>query len=125
MREHRYRCAQSLVFGLPVIALHLWGRQLGGDDAPRWVWLLQALLSGWVVYVGATGLLVEGVFELPRRVTADLLVATAAVGLWVASVTVGWMGRRPVWFFVVVLVVAGWTGFCWARGAARLKRSAG
>jgi cation transport ATPase len=115
LREYRYRCAQSLVFGLPVIALHLWGRRLGGDDAPRWVWLLQALLGGWVVYVGATGMLIEGLLLWRKRVTIDLIVSAIAILLWVASATVGWMGRRPGWFHVAVMLIACWTGWQWAR----------
>src|SRR5687768_5282994 len=59
-REYRYRFGQAVVFGLPVVALELWGRGLGGREAGRWVGVLQALLSGWVVYVAATGMLFEG-----------------------------------------------------------------
>ena len=53
LREYKYRFSQAAVFGLPVLALQGWGRSLGGPESERWVGVLQALLAGWVVYVGA------------------------------------------------------------------------
>ena len=35
LREYKYRFSQSIVFGLPVIALQLWGRALGTTDVLR------------------------------------------------------------------------------------------
>ena len=64
MREFQYRFAQATVFGLPVIALQICGPSLGGADAPRWVAILQILLCGWIVYVGAAGILFEGAILL-------------------------------------------------------------
>src|SRR4051812_19198715 len=58
LQEFRYRFGQSVVFGLPVLALQWFGRSLGGAESDRWVALLQGLLAGWVVYVAATGVLV-------------------------------------------------------------------
>src|SRR5437867_3364487 len=72
-REHRYRFAQTLIFGLPVLALQWFGRRLGGEEQDRWIGLLQALLTGWIVYVGAAGLAFEGLLLLRRRVTGALL----------------------------------------------------
>src|SRR3954466_3838186 len=60
VREFKYRFAQSAVFGLPVLALQRFGPALGGAESPRWVGVLQLLLAGWVVYVGAAGMLFEG-----------------------------------------------------------------
>src|SRR5439155_14755490 len=65
-REYKYRCAQAIIFGIPVIALQLFGRSLGGPEAPRWIAILQALLSGWVVYVAAAGMIFEGLILIPR-----------------------------------------------------------
>src|SRR5690349_16336516 len=79
-REFRYRCAQTIVFGIPVLALHRFGRSLGGPEADRWVAILQALLTGWIVYIAAAGMLFEGLISLPRRgPSPDLFVALAAV----------------------------------------------
>src|SRR5687767_3056847 len=60
LRESKYRFAQSVVFGLPVLALQWFGYRLGGTEADRWIGLLQLLLAGWIMYVGAAGLLFEG-----------------------------------------------------------------
>src|SRR5688572_24544066 len=85
LREYRYRFSQSLVFGLPVIALQFYGPLLGPNDSDRWVSLLQALLAGWVVYVNL-GMLAEGVLLLATRgVRFELLIAAAAVGLYLYS----------------------------------------
>ena len=46
LQEFRYRFGQSVVFGLPVLALQWFGRSLGGAESERWVALLQALLAG-------------------------------------------------------------------------------
>src|SRR5207247_2497394 len=58
-REQQYRFAQSVVFGLPVIALQLWGHKLGPIDAQRWASVMQLLLAGWVMYVNL-GMVFEG-----------------------------------------------------------------
>ena len=62
LREFKYRFGQSAVFGIPVVALQLWGAKLGPADSERWVSLLQAILCGWVVYVNL-GMLVEGLLH--------------------------------------------------------------
>jgi cation transport ATPase len=112
-REYQYRFAQSLVFGLPVFALQFFGRSLGGVESNRWVAIFQALLAGWVVYVGAAGMLFESLVHLARRrYTADLLPSAAAVALYLLTlprVTTG----RPGWFHWAVLVIALWTGVRW------------
>ena len=126
LREYKYRFSQAVVFGLPVLALQAWGRALGGPEADRWVGILQALLAGWVVYVGAAGMLFEGLILLPRRVMADLvpaLVAVLAYGFSVVSVlhvlVTGHLWYRPLLFHVSVLVVAAWTGLQWHRWSRR------
>ena len=120
IREYKYRLAQTLIFGLPVIGLQYFGRRLGGAEAERWVGVLQAVLTGWIVYVGAAGMLFEGIILLwLRRPTVELLVATMAVAMFLysaASVTGviirGELWYRPLVFHWVVIVVAGW---CAAR----------
>lgn len=126
LREFKYRFSQSVVFGIPVIALELWGRDLGGNDAERWVGILQALLAGWVVYVGAAGMLFEGFILLPRRVIADLIPALVAVLAYLVSVIsvlhvlfTGQLWYEPLLFHVSVIVVATWTGFQWYRWTRR------
>ncbi|MGH7215050.1 MAG: hypothetical protein ACREIT_09840 [Tepidisphaeraceae bacterium] len=124
VREYQYRCAQSMVFGLPVVGLQVWGNSLGGPEADRWVGALQALLAGWVVYVGAAGMLFEGALLLleRRRATGDFVVALLAVVAYLASlasvvalVVAGRALFRPVWFHWVVVALAAWTGFRWWR----------
>jgi hypothetical protein len=91
------------------------------------VTLFQALLAGWVVYVGTAGMLAEGAMLLlsrrPRRrhLLADLYVALAALLLYLAGLPrlVGLLvGYRPAasWpapFAASVLVLAVWCGFRW------------
>jgi hypothetical protein len=104
-REYKYRFAQALVFGLPVVGLEFYGRALGGVEAERWVRFLQGLLAGWVMYIGASGMLLEGV--LRKRVTLDFLVAASAVAMY----CVGWFWAG--WFSGTVLLIAIWTGLRW------------
>jgi cation transport ATPase len=127
LREYRYRCAQSLVFGLPVLFLEYFGASLGGAESARWVAVLQALLAGWVVYVGAAGMLFEGALLLRRRVTGDFVAAAVACAcyLWSVVSTLGVFARgapwyRPLLFDASVIVVAVWTAVQWHR----LRRSA-
>ncbi len=123
IREYQYRFAQSAVFGLPVIVLQYLGPSLGGTESDRWVGLLQALLCGWVTYVGAAGMLFEGLIVLSRgKLTIELLVALAAVGMYLFSagsllgvIFHGQLFYRPLLFHVVILLIAGWTGFRWWR----------
>jgi hypothetical protein len=121
-REHRYRCAQAIVFGLPVLALQWFGHGLGGepDEARRWTAVLQALLAGWVTYIAAAGMLAEGVLLIGRRFTFDLLVAAVALLLYVVSLisSLGVLVRGrplagPLFFHIVVILLAGWCGWRW------------
>jgi hypothetical protein len=122
LREHKYRFSQSIVFGLPVVALQLYGRALGPADSERWVSLLQALLAGWVLYVNL-GMLFEGILLLPaRRVTGDFLVSILAVALYGYSlvsaahgIVTGRLLYRPLLFHACVIVLAAWTGWRWWR----------
>jgi len=122
LREYKYRFGQSLVFGLPVIALQWYGRALGPTDSERWVALLSALLAGWVVYVNL-GMLFEGILLLPseRRVTGDLVVAVIAVALYVSSLLSaahGIVTGRLLWpllFHACVIVLGAWSAWQWLR----------
>ena len=126
LREYKYRFSQAAVFGLPVLALQLWGRALGGSDSDRWVGILQALLAGWVVYVGAAGMLFEGLILLSRRVIADLIPALVAVLAYLFSLIsvlhvllTGQLWYRPLLFHVSVIIVTAWTGLQWYRWSKR------
>jgi hypothetical protein len=120
LREYKYRFGQSVVFGLPVIALQVYGRALGPADSERWVSLLQALLAGWVLYVNV-GMLFEGFLLLPaRRVTGDFVVSIVAVALYGYNLVSAAHGIvtsrllfRPLLFHVVIMVLAAWTGWRW------------
>ena len=124
-----------MVFGLPVFGLELFGRSLGGPESGRWVALLQGLLAGWVLYVGAAGMLLEGILWLRRRrLGGDLLVAGVAVAaslftlarLATYALTPHAPSPRPanfpaLWFHWAVLLLIVWTGVRWwsfSRGAA-------
>jgi len=119
VREFKYRFAQSVVFGLPVLALQRFGSSLGWVEADRWVGVLQMLLAGWVVYVAAAGLLFEGILLLPGKISADLLVASTAVAVYLFSV-LGVMQilllakpwHEPI-FHVSVLLLIPWCGVRW------------
>jgi hypothetical protein len=117
--------------------LQWFGRSLGGPEAERWVAILQTLLTGWVVYVGAAGMLFESVLRLGRReLAADLVPSTAAValfaiGAWRTVLLVGDAGAAPApTFHWSVLVLIGWTGVRWSLSARsvqplKTRRSAG
>jgi cation transport ATPase len=121
LREYKYRCAQSLVFGIPVVLLHYFGHLLGGAEARLWSALLQIPLAGWVMYVGAAGMLFEGLLLLRRRVTLELLVACASIVtyLYSAGATLLWLlardPPRTLLFHASVILIAAWTGIQWRR----------
>ena len=135
VREFRYRFGQAFVFGLPVVALELGGRSLGGAESDRWVSLLQALLAGWVVYVAATGMAVEGAVVLldrrrpPAWLLADLIVACASALLYLISLLrlapllTGHPSANawPSLFTPAVVLLAGWSCLRWCA----TKSSAG
>lgn len=117
-REHRYRFAQGMVFGLPVVALQYLGPLLGGAEAGRWIGLFQALLAGWVVYVSATGMLVEGLLRHGRSI--DFPVALLALSVYLTSL-ISWLGLifqgrpfgLPPAFHITVAILVVWTGLRW------------
>jgi hypothetical protein len=123
LREYKYRFAQSLVFGLPVLALSFFGPALGGPEGGRWIGLLQALLAGWVMYVGASGMLVEALMR--RRLTLDGLVAAVAIGFYLlAAATAAWRMIVPsgngaslavsrLLFAGAVVIACAWAGVRW------------
>ena len=130
LREYKYRFAQSAVFGLPVLALQWIGRSLGGPEADRWVAIFQALLTGWVVYVGAAGMLFESVLRLGRRqLAADLVPSAAAVALFVVgarrtALLVANAASVPApTFHWSVLILIGWTALRWHLIARSMRRS--
>ncbi|WP_428937968.1 hypothetical protein [Fontivita pretiosa] len=134
VREYKYRFAQAMIFGLPVLGLQWVGNRLGGtaEEAERWVAVLQALMGGWVVYLSATGMLVEQVLLMSRparpssrawcgrRNIPELLVCVFAVALTLFSLLsvtgVFATGRpfyRPLLFHWAVMLLAGWCGLRW------------
>ena len=117
MREFRYRCAQSIIFGLPVLALQWLGPRLGGPEAPRWIAILQALLAGWIIYIAAAGMLLEGV--IARTHLLDTFVALLAIGLYLLSL----VGAVRVFHWVVLLLMA-WTAlrWTWLARSSRFER---
>jgi len=122
LREYKYRFSQSIVFGLPVVALQYWGRALGPVDSERWVSLLQALLAGWILYVNL-GMLFEGALLLGQRITGDFVIALIAALLYLASLISavhGVIASRlwyPLMFHAQVTLLAVWTGLQWLRHA--------
>jgi hypothetical protein len=126
VREFKYRFAQSIVFGLPVIALQRYGRSLGWVEADRWVGVLQLLLAGWVMYVGVAGMLFEGLVTIRRRVTLDFCVAVVAAGFYLFSagslvrLVIGGTARHRTMFDVAVAIAIAWSGARWFQ----LSRSA-
>jgi cation transport ATPase len=122
IREHKYRFAQCMVFGLPVMALYFFGPRLGGPETGRWIGLLQLLLGGWCLYIGALPLLSEGAMLLAMgKFRFDLLVGLAAAIVYVVG-AVGWIfilrGERPPMpsaFAITVVVLIVWSGVQWFR----------
>ena len=118
IREYKYRFSQSIVFGLPVLALQWCGPRLGPTDSQRWVSLLQALLCGWVLYVNL-GMFFEGVMLLAQRITGDFLIASLAIALYLASLISALHGIvtarlwYPLLFHLCVLLLALWTAWRW------------
>lgn len=109
IREFRYRCAQSIVFGLPVLALQWLGPRLGGPEAPRWIAILQALLAGWIIYVAAAGMLLEGLLTRSWKHLADTFIAILSIGLYLLSV----IGVARLFQWVVLLLIT-WSALRWA-----------
>jgi hypothetical protein len=119
-REYQYRFAQSVVFGSPVLVLQWFGPQLGGNPGEwqRWVGLLQAILTGWVTYVAAVAMLVEGL--ILRRLTLDAVVGAIAVFATVYSAIsvlgIFFQARPfygPLLFHVAVLMLIVYCGIRW------------
>lgn len=130
LREHKFRFSQAVVFGLPVLALQLFGSKLGGLEAKRWVVILQAVLAGWVAWTGTAGMLFEGVLLFQRRVAPDFVAACVGVSFYLIAII---MGIRSVmgyaepgpFFSLAVIWIAGWTGWQWWRYERRARASGG
>lgn len=122
-REFQYRFAQSVVFGLPVIALQYVGPMLGGisEERERWIGILQLLLTGWIVYVAAAGMVFEGILLVRQRFSLDLVIGLIAIGVFLYSaasvghVVVDGTLWYPVRFYLAVILLILWTGFRWWR----------
>jgi hypothetical protein len=124
LREYKYRCAQALIFGLPVIVLQYFGHSLGGTprEASRWIAILQALLAGWVTYIAAAGMLFEGLVLLSQGIRADLIVAAIAIAFYLFSAisTLGVFIKgqpffSPLLFHWTVIILAAWCAIRWRQ----------
>ena len=120
------------MFGLPVIGLQYFGAQLGGAESARWVTIMQIVLTGWIVFVAATGMISEGIVLLiaRRRVSLDFIVATLALLLFVFSCTsaatvVFGSKSQPTFFHIVVIMLAGWSGLRWISAGRSTTRESG
>jgi hypothetical protein len=135
LQEFKYRLGQAAVFGLPVLALEGFGRSLGGVDSDRWVFLLQSLLAGWVVYVAAAGMLAEAILLLAGRrlcghVFANGLVAVLALLAYLLGLVWGiaslarnggiWLHWRGFFSWAVV-IVAAWSAIQLWRMRKRVR----
>lgn len=91
-REYRARLAQSLVFGLPALAVHYLGPMLasgGGQSAGSMAfpWLLEMVLVGWALWVAGLPVLWQGAWSLMHlRPTADLLTTAIVMIAFIPSV---------------------------------------
>lgn len=126
LREHKYRFAQAVVFGLPVLALQAFGVHLGGAEAGRWVVLFQVVLAGWVLWTGAGGMLFDAVLLLDRRITPDFAAACIAAALYFTGLIAGWRavlgeGAPSPLLPLSVLWIAAWSGVQWWRYARRSR----
>jgi cation transport ATPase len=124
--EYKYRFAQAVIFGIPVVALQYFGRALGGAESPRWSGILQALLAGWAVYVGAAGMLFEGLLTIRQGIGGDLIIAVLSLGVYLYSLIsvlailiIGRPAYQPLLFHLSVIILAIWTGIQWRRFALR------
>jgi len=127
LREYRHRCAQSLIFGLPVLGLELFGQRLGGPNAHLPVGGFQAILAGWIILICVTPMLIHGFFMLVRRrLTGELVIGICALSLyalagarWVESIHGYIGGFLSAGFSWAVIIVAVWSGFQWWRFSKR------
>lgn len=122
LREHKYRFAQCVIFGIPVVALYYFGPKLGGADSARWTGLLQSLLAGWTLYIGAVPLLTESLLLLAQhKLKFDFLISLCAFILYILGL-IGWIfslrGNRapvPVAFSLLIILLVLWSGVQWLR----------
>jgi hypothetical protein len=122
IREHKYRFAQCMVFGLPVLALYLFGPKLGGLESARWIGLLQSLLAGWCLYLAALPLLSESaMLFVMGKFRLELLIALVAAILYIVGL-VGWIvtlrGRAapmPSAFSIEIILLIAFSGVQWLR----------
>ncbi len=122
--EYKCRLATGLVYGLPALALHYFGPWLaGGSDDPRsyvFPWLLELLLSGWVMIACGWPVLWQGLLGLRvRRLTFDTFALLLTLAAWLPSaaavlalplVNQPWLsapgqGSSPQFHYVVMLML--------------------
>jgi hypothetical protein len=123
LKEFKYRFAQTVIFGLPLLGLQYFGPRLGGPESAKWIGILQSLLGGWIVYVGAAGMLFEGLINFHRfhRISADTAVALSSLGFYLFSLgavlALPFLGHLP-WktlFHWPVLLLGIWSASRWWR----------
>ena len=118
-REYRYRFAQTLVFGLPVIALAVWGPLLGPTDWQRWSTVLQALLTGWILYINL-GLLLEPIVAKQHYADLAIIVTALVIYLWSIAGTAhvlltGRSSNRSALYCICVAVLSIWNAVRWLQ----------
>jgi len=91
-----------------VVVLAIWGAALGPTDQMRWSSVMQALLTGWILYINL-GLALEAIIR--RQFSVDLLVFAVALlmYLWslagIARVLVtGHLWPKPLLWICVTLL---------------------
>ena len=93
---------------------------MGGPESPRWIAVLQALLSGWILYVAAAGMVVEAILLPTLNRVPDAIVGSVAICLYLFSLVcvvpifiTGRMLGGPILFHCAVLLLGGWTALRW------------
>jgi hypothetical protein len=106
-----------------VLALQLFGPSLGGPESSKWIGLFQALLAGWVMYIGALPILLEEAMDTmlrprhQRSRSLSMLVVLLALMFYVIGIAT-WvlilLRRSPIIpapFAITVSIVILWCGW--------------
>ena len=123
VREFRYRFAQTFIFGAPVLALQWFGPRLGGPEAPRFIAVFQAILSGWILYVAGAGMLFGAWLDAIVALLAVCMYLFGLVCIAPLVLTGHMLNRSPAFHWPVILLLI-WTGLRWWQLSRRLKISA-
>ena len=133
LREYKYRCAQALIFGLPVMALEYFGRSLGAEYGQTLV-CGTARLGGFPVGIVANQHHRVRPADGPLQFGGVLYVDSAEkVARFVMNcnqdflpiIFTGHLGRGPILFHVVIALLATWTGARWWQWSRRRARVTG